>query len=90
MLNDDTGYTNFWHIGSQQGKPILQVACRFMVTNITDHPVALARVTWRGAIKGSVEYSEVLVKDLHSPYWGSYDIPPRARTGVSVHFIIWL
>lgn len=88
LVNDDTGHANFWHIGSQQEKPILQINSRFMVTNITGHSVALANTVFRGAIKGSVEYSNVLVKDPNSRYWGSYDIPPHARTSVSVCFII--
>jgi hypothetical protein len=88
LVNDDTGYTNFWHVGSQAGKPLLQIGCRFMVTNITDHSVALAQATWKGAIRGEIVTSLVSVKDLMSPYFGKYDIPPRARTTVGIDFMI--
>ncbi len=31
---------------------------------------------------------KVSIKHLNSQYWGSYDIPPHARTRVSVDFFI--
>lgn len=90
IVNDDSGYQNFWHIGSTGGnnpKPLLQIGCKFMVTNITDSPVALAQATWKG-IKGEAMTTIVSVKDMRSAYWGAYDIPPRARTSVSIDFMI--
>jgi hypothetical protein len=88
LVNDDIGYTNFWHVGSRAGKPLLQIGCRFMVTNITDYPVALAQATWRGSIKGEIDTSMVTVKHIRLVYWGAYDIPPKTRTSVGVDFMI--
>jgi hypothetical protein len=62
-LVDNDEANSFWHIGSNQGKPILQIAGNFMVTNITDRPIALAKVRLKG-IKGVQEYSQIFVKDL--------------------------
>jgi hypothetical protein len=86
--NASSPYENFWHIGSHDGKPVLQIACKFMVTNLTDSPIALAKAIWKGKIKGDVLTMLVHVKDTGSQYWGSYDIPPKARTSVGVDFII--
>lgn len=90
LVNDARApHENFWHIGSHGGQPGLQISCRFMVTNITDHAVALAKPIWKGKIKGTELTAIVLVKELNSESWGSFDIPPHARTRVSIQFFIF-
>lgn len=79
IVDSDTGYQNYWHIGSQNGKPVLQFVCNFMVTNITDQPVSLANAILKG-IKGERDLAVISVKDLQSQYSGSYPIPPRKQT----------
>jgi len=87
IVDSDTGYQNYWHIGSQNDKPILQFVCNFMATNIVDQPVAVANSTLEG-IKGAQDLAVISIKDVNSRYWGSYDIPPKARTALSICFIV--
>lgn len=87
IVNSDTGYQNYWHLGSQDGKPILQVVCSFMVSNITNKPISLANAILKG-IRGNQDLTTILVKDVNSKYSGSYDIPPKRQTSVSICFII--
>lgn len=84
ILNENNDLSNFWHIGSKGDEPILQIAGRFVVTNITDKPVKLVH----SIIKGYNSFGVAHVKDLFSQYWGSYDIPPGKTTRVSIHFLI--
>lgn len=86
IVDSDTGYQNYWHVGSQNGKPILQFVCNFMATNITDLPVALANAILKG-VKGDQDLAMISVKDVNSQYSGSYEIPPRGQTAVSICFI---
>lgn len=65
IVNNDPGFQNFWHIGSTGGKnpkPLLQVGCNFMVTNITDHPVGLAQAIWKGSVKGDTFTRQIISK----------------------------
>jgi hypothetical protein len=82
-LVDNEEHNCFWHTGSYQGKLSLQIAGNFMVTNITDRPVALAKVRLQG-IKGRVDSSHLSVKDFSSRFFGQYDIPPQKRTTVAI------
>lgn len=87
IVNNDTGYQNYWHIGSQSNKPILQIVCNFMVSNIIDQPISLANAILKG-IKANQEFVQILVKDVNSKYSGSYAIPPKNQTSVSICFIL--
>lgn len=87
IVNNDTGYQNYWHIGSQDGKPILQLVCNFMISNITDKPISLANAKLKG-IKGDQTFVIISVKDVNSKYSGSYDIPSKQQTSVSICFIM--
>lgn len=87
FVGDEAGYRNFWHMGTQGGKPILQVDCSFMASNITDKPIALAKASLRG-IQAEQDFAAISVKDVNSQYSGQYDIPPGRRTTVSICFIM--
>jgi len=87
IVDTDTGHQNFWHVGSQNGKPILQINCNFMVTNITNKPVSLANAILNG-IKGEKIQAMILVKDVNSTYSGDYPIPAMGQTSVSICFIV--
>ncbi len=87
IVDSDTGYQNYWHVGSQNGKPILQFVCNFMVTNITEQPVSLANAILKG-VKGERDLAVISVKDLNSQYSGSYPIPAKKQTSVSICFIV--
>lgn len=87
IVDSDTGYQNYWHVGSQNGRPILQIVCNFMVTNITNQSVAIANASLKG-IEGTQDSALISVKDVHSRYSGSYNIPPQARTSLSICFIM--
>jgi hypothetical protein len=80
----------WWHQGSWNDKPALQVVGDFLVTNIWSKeikvPVAvlryrqgLVRKRWRG---------EVTVKDSQSHYHGRYALPPNAMTSMRIHFMV--
>lgn len=86
IINSDSGYENFWSIAREQEKAKLQIVCNFMVTNITEHPVALARAFLKG-IKGRLDFVDVNVKDVNSRYSGSYSIPPKMQTKVQICFL---
>lgn len=85
IVDSDTGYQNYWHIGSQNGKPILQFVCNFMVTNITDQPVSLANAILKG-VKGERDLAVISVKDLYSRYSGSY--PVRRKSKLQYQFVL--
>lgn len=87
IVDSDTGYQNYWHVGTQNGKPILQFVCNFMVTNITEQPVSLANAILKG-VKGERDLAVISVKDIGSQYSGSYPIPPKKQTSVSICFIV--
>lgn len=74
-------------LGSQDGKPILQLVCNFMISNIIDKPISLANAKLNG-IKGDQTFVTISVKDINSKYSGSYDIPPKQQTSVSICFIM--
>ncbi len=87
FVDSDTGNQNYWHVGSQQGKPILQFVSNLMATNITDQPVSLANAILKG-VEGKQDLAVISVKDINSQYSGSYPIPPKGQTAVSICFII--
>lgn len=88
IADNNMGYQNYWSIGTgHAGKQILQVSCSFMVTNITNRPVALAKAVLKG-LKGQQDLAILHVKDINSRYFGSYDIPPMTQTIASIDYII--
>jgi len=87
IVDTDTGYQNYWHIGSKNGKPILQIVCNFMVTNKTDKPVFLANAILKG-VNGERSQIMISVRDVSSKYSGQYPIPSMGQTSVSIYFII--
>ena len=74
---------NWWHMGSSKGKPAMQVACRFKVTNITKD---LNILPSRAILKKSNTYGIVAVEDSKSGYWGSYLIPCNTIAEISIDF----
>ena len=74
----------WWHMGSSSGKPAMQIAGSFKVTNITKYNILLTAAEMKKArILGHVS-----VKDTKSQYHGSYMIPGGATTDLSFHFWI--
>ncbi len=71
-------------MGSEGGKPAMQVVGRFHVTNITKYKVILAAVK----MKKPRHLGSVTVKDSESNYHGRYQIPPGGFTDMSFDFWI--
>ncbi len=76
--------TTWWHLGSNAGKPIMQVVGNFIVTNITKGNILLTGAELKKPkIRGMVH-----VKDVNSQFHGSYAIPPGYTTKMSIDFLI--
>lgn len=89
IVDCDTGHQNYWHVGSQNGKPILQIVCNFMVTNITDQRVAIANAIIKG-IKGNRDSAMISVRDKSSKYSSSYKVSTKEQTTVSIVSICFI
>lgn len=74
----------WWHMGSTKGEPTMQICVDFTVTNITKYNILLTVAK----MKKPKSLGHVTVKNTESQYHGSYPIPPRATTEMSVDFWI--
>ncbi len=74
----------WWHMGSTNGEPAMQVSAHFKVTNITKTDISLPAAR----MKKPKLYGGVMVKDAESNFHGGYVIPPKHTTDLSLHFWI--
>lgn len=74
---------NWWHMGTTNKKPAMQIACRFKVTNIAKD---LAILPSRAVLKRSKTFGVVSIEDRESGFWGSYLIPCNSIGEISIDF----
>ena len=74
----------WWHMGSMDKEPCIQVVGRFHVTNTTDKPLKLLRAY---VVKPRTE-GHIDVRHSQSQYYGGYELLPARATPGSMDFWI--
>ena len=74
----------WWHMGSSNNEPAMQVVTSLHVTNITDEPVTILSAI----IKPTDTQGMVFTQHPDENIYGEYPILPRRTTSVSVDFFI--
>jgi hypothetical protein len=75
----------WWHMGSSNGEPAMQVVCEWHVTNITNEPII---VTTAFVKKPKTETILPLTKHPRDNVYGSYRIRPKDTTKLVLDFWI--
>jgi len=73
----------WWHMGSSDGKPAMQIVCEWHVTNVTDIPIV---VTTAFVKKPRAEATLPLVRHPRDNVFGSYRIAPKDTTRLALDF----
>lgn len=88
ILRENTQFsqlTAWWHMGTNNGNPGMQIVGNFLVTNISEENVILTGAE----LKKSKARGEVHVKELSSKYHSkNYLIPSGRSTNMSIYFWI--
>lgn len=74
----------WWHMGTRNGNPAMQVKGDILITNITEKNILLTGVI----LKKSKNRGEIIVKEANSNYFGNYPILPGHTTEASFH--LWI
>ena len=76
--------TPWWHMGSVGGKPAMQVASHWYVTNITDRPIFVLTARLVSPKTGGM----VATRHHERNLYGTFPIAPGATTEMTVDFWI--
>ncbi len=80
----------WWHMGSTQHDPAMQIVGQFTITNVYSRPVRALQVKLRYGFLGrkAIIGDLVVSQHLNSNFYGEFEIPPNDTRNATFH--IWL